>query len=71
MIAGEAARLGPDLSKQSALCARDPEYLRRAILDPNADIAEGFEPDHDARRHGRADVCHRNLEISWSSYLAG
>ncbi len=34
--------LGPDLSKIGA--ARDKEYLRRAIVDPNAEIAEGFSP---------------------------
>jgi mono/diheme cytochrome c family protein len=32
--------IGPDLSKIGA--QRDAAYLRRAILDPNADIAKGF-----------------------------
>lgn len=34
--------IGPDLSKIGA--ARDAAYLRRAILDPNADVAKGFTP---------------------------
>ena len=32
--------IGPDLSKIGA--TKDAEYLRRAILDPNADVAKGF-----------------------------
>ncbi|GBE44159.1 MAG TPA: c-type cytochrome [Rhizobiales bacterium] len=43
MINGVGGEIGPDLSKIGALRNRD--YLRRSILDPNADIAEGFEPD--------------------------
>ncbi|MCP4319192.1 MAG: c-type cytochrome [Hyphomicrobiales bacterium] len=43
MIDGEGGDIGPDLSGIGA--ARDRAYLRRAILDPNADITEGFEPD--------------------------
>jgi mono/diheme cytochrome c family protein len=43
MINGEGGEVGPNLSTIGAL--RDPAYLRRAILDPNADLAEGFEPD--------------------------
>ncbi len=43
MINGEGGDVGPNLSKIGA--ARDAAYLRRAIIDPNADIAEGFEPD--------------------------
>ncbi len=42
-VAEEEGEIGPDLSQIGA--RRDREYLRRAILDPNADIAEGFEPD--------------------------
>lgn len=42
-VAGEEGDLGPDLTRIGA--RRDKAYLRRAILDPNADIAEGFEPD--------------------------
>ncbi len=43
MINGEGGEVGPNLSKIGAL--RDPAYLRRPILDPTADLAEGFEPD--------------------------
>ncbi len=43
MVNGEGGEVGPDLSKIGA--SRDRAYLRRAILEPNADIAEGFEPD--------------------------
>ena len=35
--------MGPNLMKIGA--TKDKEYLRRSILDPNADIAVGFEPD--------------------------
>ncbi|MFQ5915574.1 MAG: c-type cytochrome [Nitrospinota bacterium] len=42
-VAGEEGEVGPDLTGIGA--QRDKEYLRRAILDPNAEIAEGFEPD--------------------------
>ncbi|MBT4159821.1 MAG: c-type cytochrome, partial [Gammaproteobacteria bacterium] len=34
--------LGPDLQEIGSL--RDREHLRRSILDPNADITEGFVP---------------------------
>jgi mono/diheme cytochrome c family protein len=43
MVNGEGGDLGPNLSKIGA--SRDRAYLRRAILAPNADIAEGFEAD--------------------------
>lgn len=42
-IADEKGELGPDLTQIGALYDRD--YLRRALLDPNAEIAEGFEPE--------------------------
>ena len=42
-VAGEEGELGPDLSAIGG--KRDKDYLRRAILDPNAEIAEGFEPE--------------------------
>lgn len=35
--------IGPNLSKIGA--QRNEDYLRRAVLDPNADIAKGFEAD--------------------------
>lgn len=41
---GEAeGEIGPDLSKIGAL--RDRAHMRRSILDPNAEIAQGFEKD--------------------------
>ena len=43
MVAGEEGDLGPNLNAIGGSRAHD--YLRRAILDPNADIAEGFEAD--------------------------
>lgn len=43
VVAGAGGDLGPDLSAIGAM--RDRDYLRRAILTPNADIAEGFDPD--------------------------
>ncbi|MBT5110769.1 MAG: c-type cytochrome [Rhodospirillaceae bacterium] len=43
MINGEGGDAGPNLTKIGAM--RERPYLRRALLDPNADIAKGFEPD--------------------------
>jgi mono/diheme cytochrome c family protein len=40
---GEEGELGPDLTTIGS--TRDKDYLRRAILDPNAEIAEGVEPE--------------------------
>jgi len=42
-VAGEEGAMGPDLTRIGTL--RDKDYLRRAILDPDAEIAEGFEPE--------------------------
>ncbi len=42
-VAGEEGELGPDLTTIGATW--DKDYLRRSILDPNADIAEGFDPE--------------------------
>ena len=39
-VADQVGQLGPDLTTIGAI--RDKEYLRRSILDPNADVAEGF-----------------------------
>jgi cytochrome c551/c552 len=39
-VAGQGGEIGPDLSSIGA--GRDREYLRRAILDPAADVAEGY-----------------------------
>jgi mono/diheme cytochrome c family protein len=43
MINGEGGEVGPNLSKIGA--DRDRAYLRRALLNPNADLAKGFEAD--------------------------
>jgi hypothetical protein len=43
IIGEDEGDLGPDLSKIGA--TRDREFLRRAILYPNAEITEGFEED--------------------------
>ncbi|MBI5970393.1 MAG: c-type cytochrome [Deltaproteobacteria bacterium] len=41
-IAGEQGAIGPDLTKIGA--KKNADYLRRAVFDPNADIAPGFPP---------------------------
>jgi mono/diheme cytochrome c family protein len=41
-LGGEGGALGPDLSRVGA--TRDEQYLRRAILNPAAEITEGFPP---------------------------
>ncbi len=43
IIAGQEGDMGPNLSKIGA--TKNKDYLRKAMLDPNADIAEGFEAD--------------------------
>jgi mono/diheme cytochrome c family protein len=43
MIGEDEGEIGPNLRHIGA--KRDVEYLRRAVMDPNADIAEGFEAD--------------------------
>ena len=40
--AGSNSSTGPDLDE--ALAGQDAEYIRRAIVDPDAEIAEGFQP---------------------------
>lgn len=42
-VAEQVGEVGPDLIQIGG--KRDREYLRRAILNPNADIAEGYEKD--------------------------
>ncbi len=42
-VGEEEGELGPELNTIGA--SRESDYIRRAILDPNADIAEGFEAD--------------------------
>ena len=43
IIGEDEGDIGPNLTKIGA--TRDKDYLRRAILYPNAEIAEGFEAD--------------------------
>ena len=43
MLNGEGGDIGPDLTKVGS--GRDRDYLRRALINPNAEIAEGFEAD--------------------------
>jgi len=43
IVAGHEGDMGPNLMKIGA--TKDKDYLRRSLLDPNADIAEGFEAD--------------------------
>ncbi len=42
-IAGQSGAVGPDLRSIGA--SRDSDYLRRAILDPNVEVAEGYPPN--------------------------
>ena len=58
-IAGQAGAVGPDLGAIGS--SRDSEYLRRAILDPNADIAEGYPPNLMPATYG-AQLYARELE---------
>jgi mono/diheme cytochrome c family protein len=66
-VASEFGELGPDLTKIGSL--RDRDYLRRAILDPNAEIAEGFQPDSMPADFGEHMLA-RELEML-VDYLAG
>jgi mono/diheme cytochrome c family protein len=67
VINGEGGKVGPDLSKIGAM--RDRAYLRRAILEPNADIAKGFERDMMPPGMGE-QIYVRELEILLD-FLAG
>ena len=40
--AGSTAQVGPDLDK--VLPGRDAEFVRQSIVDPNAVLAEGYQP---------------------------
>jgi cbb3-type cytochrome oxidase cytochrome c subunit len=66
-VAGEEGEQGPDLTRIGAL--RDRDYLRRAILDPDAEIAEGFEPEMMPADYG-AQLYAVELEML-VDYLAG
>jgi mono/diheme cytochrome c family protein len=40
--AGSQGAVGPNLDE--SLQGKDPAYIERAIVDPNADVAQGFQP---------------------------
>ncbi|MDP7652794.1 MAG: c-type cytochrome [Rhodospirillales bacterium] len=67
MINGVGGDVGPNLSKIGA--NRDRAYLRRAILDPNAEIATGFEADMMPADMGE-QIYVKELEVL-VDYLAG
>jgi cytochrome c oxidase subunit II len=41
--AGTTAEVGPDLDK--VLAGKDADFIRKSIVDPNAEIAPGFQPN--------------------------
>ncbi len=67
MVAGEEGEVGPNLTRIGA--TRDKEYLRRAILDPNAEITQGFEADLMPADYGE-QLYAKELEVL-VDYLAG
>ncbi len=66
-IAGQAGAVGPDLSAIGA--THDSDYLRRAILDPNVDIAEGYPPNMMPSTYG-AQFYAQELEMLVAYMLA-
>ena len=66
-VAGQVGALGPDLTQIGA--SRDESHLRRAILEPNADIAEGFPPNMMPGNYGE-QLFAKELEVL-VAYLAG
>lgn len=66
-VAGEEGELGPNLTRIGA--TRDRPYLRRAILAPNAEITEGFDPDTMPADYGEKMYA-KELEML-VDYLAG
>ena len=41
--AGSTGNVGPDLTE--ALKDQDAEFIRQSIVDPNAEVADGFQPN--------------------------
>ena len=41
--AGTTAQVGPDLDK--VLAGKNADFIRKSIVDPNAEIAPGFQPN--------------------------
>lgn len=66
-VAGESGDLGPDLTHLGAL--RDKDHIRRSLLDPNAEITEGFMPGIMPDSYGE-QMSARELELL-VNYLAG
>lgn len=63
----QGGQLGPDLTHIGA--QRDEEYIRRAILDPNAEVTEGFAPGLMPANYGD-QLYAKELEML-VGYLAG
>jgi len=66
-IADSEGEVGPNLTKIGA--KRDKDYLRRAVLTPNADIAKGFDPDIMPQTFGD-DLSAKEFEML-ITYLSG
>ncbi|MFQ5626567.1 MAG: c-type cytochrome [Methyloligellaceae bacterium] len=66
-VAGEGGDVGPDLTHVGS--KRDKDFLRRSILDPNAEITKGYEPDNMPPEIGE-QLYAKELEIV-VNYLAG
>ena len=48
--AGTQGQVGPDLD--SVLPGQDADFIRTSIVEPNAEIAEGFQPDVMPQNYG-------------------
>ncbi len=66
-VAGEEGEMGPDLTHIGSL--RDKDYLRRAILDPDVEITEGYMEGMMPDTYG-GDMSGKELEML-VDYLAG
>lgn len=66
-VGGGEADLGPDLTRIGRL--RDKAHIRRSILDPNADISQGFQRDTMPADYG-TQMYAKELEML-VGYLAG
>lgn len=49
--AGTKGTIGPDLD--TALQGKDAEFVRESIVDPNAEIAQGFQPSVMPQTYGQ------------------
>jgi mono/diheme cytochrome c family protein len=50
--AGTSATIGPNLDE--ALKGKDPEFVHESIVDPNKEIAQGFQPNVMPQNFGQA-----------------